>query len=208
MLCIRILAIGAHPDDIELGVGGTLAKHASEGDEVYGLVMSNGEKVLPNGIVHDRKEEAKKSSKVLGMKEVYFGNLPDTNISEGPETISVIEQILEKIKPDRLYTHTVRDPHQDHRSVGKAVVSACREAKVKQILLFISPLRQVDFEPKIFVDITSQMPLKLRALKLFYSQNHKFYMKNEAVRGLAMYWGYFIKSKFAESFEVERLVEY
>jgi LmbE family N-acetylglucosaminyl deacetylase len=205
---MKILAIGAHPDDIELGVGGTIAKHVKNNDDVYGLVLSNGESVMSNGGVHDRKEEAKRSAKVLGIKEMFFGNLEDTKIPESSETIKIIESVLEKVKPDRLYTHTVRDPHQDHRSVAKAVVSACREAKVKQILLYISPLRQVDFQPKVFSDITPFMTVKLRALKFFFSQNHKFYMSNEAVRGLAMYWGYFIKSKYAECFEVEKLVEY
>jgi len=205
---MKVLAIGAHPDDIELGLGGTLAKHAHDKDEVYGLVLSNGEKVYPNGKVHDRKKEALKSAKVLGLKKLYFGNLPDTNISENSETIVAIEKVLNEVKPDRLYTHTVRDPHQDHRNVAKAAVSACRESKVKQMLLFISPLRQADFQPKVFIDITPFMETKLKALKFFYSQNHKFYMRNEAVRGLAMYWGYFIKRKYAECFEVERLVEY
>ncbi len=200
---MKILAIGAHPDDIELGVGGTLAKHSNNGDEVYGLVLSNGEKTG-----HNRADEALKSANALGIRKLYFGNLPDTRISEGAETIEIIENVINKVRPDRIYSHTTRDPHQDHRSAGLSVISACRNYRVNQVLLFVSPLRQVDFQPKVFIDITPYMDLKLRSLKFFNSQYHKYYMRNKAVRGLATYWGYFIKRKYAECFEIERLVEY
>ncbi len=199
---MKILAIGAHPDDIELGAGGTLAKHASDKDQVYGLIVTNGQKLSGN-----RKDEATTSSKILGFKKLFFGNLNDTEVTDSVETISLIEDIVSKINPDRIYSHTIKDSHQDHRNVGRAALSACRDPKVKEILLYMSPWRQVDFQPRIFINISDFMKAKLKSLKTFSSQNGKKYMQGAAVRGLAMYWGYFINVKYAECFEIERWIE-
>jgi LmbE family N-acetylglucosaminyl deacetylase len=199
---LRVLAIGAHPDDVELGAAGTLARHSHIGDEVHALVLTHGEKSGKR-----RDAEARKSARLLGFKSIVVADLKDTQVTDTSETIDLIEKQMELIKPDRLYCHNVRDTHQDHRNAAKACIAACRKSDVRQILHYIGPSRQVDFRPNLFVDITRWIDLKLKSLKLFQSQNDKNYMREEVIRGIAAYWGYVIDTLYAECFEIERWVE-
>src|SRR3989304_4780293 len=123
--CIKILAVGAHPDDIELGAAGTIARHVREGDEVHFLILTCGEK---SGDRETRKKEALESAKVLNVPLVSFAEIPDTMIKEGLETILKIEEVIKKFRPDRVYSHGTKDTHQDHRNAALATFSAAREA--------------------------------------------------------------------------------
>jgi len=202
---MKVLIIGAHPDDYELGMGGTIAKHVKDSDEVYSIIVSDGEKI---GSAEERKKEAKKSSEFLKIKKVYFLGLPDTKISEGSETIDKIEEIVNDINPDRVYTHSSFDTHQDHRNVSKATVSACRN--VKHILFFESPSSENDFCPNFFVDISDYLQIKIDALNIYKSlekNGSKRYLEIEAIKGGAYFRGYQAGLKYAEAFKVFRIIE-
>lgn len=201
---MRILIVAAHPDDYELGMAGTIKKHISEGDSVVSIIMSNGEAI---GKANIRKLEAVKSAKYLGIERVYFLNLKDTKISSGISSIRKIEKIIEENKIDRIYTHSSRDIHQDHRNTGRAVLSAGR--RVKQILFFESPSSDIDFRPTFFVDISKYVDIKIKSLKTFKSllRLKKRYFEIEAIRGSAYFRGYQCGLEYAESFEAFRFIE-
>ena len=121
---MNILAIGAHPDDIELGCAGTLISASTiYKHSVFGLVLTFGEGA---GDAKQRKIEMEESAKILNLNKLFFGNLVDTKISEGIETISVIEQTINLVKPDVILTHTAGDRHQDHRNTALATFPAAR----------------------------------------------------------------------------------
>lgn len=183
---MKILAIGAHPDDVELGCFATLAKFAKEGHEIHILVCSNGEAGLVGvEAIHNRIEEAKTSAALINAK-IYFGNLPDTKISDGIETIKLIENHIKNINPEMLLFNHKDDIHQDHRHLANAVISATRFTPHK-IYMYESPSTSKLFEPTIYFDVTDTFDIKLKAVKIHQSQGKKSYMADRAVKGLAEY---------------------
>lgn len=204
---IRVLAVGAHPDDIELGVGGTIARHTRLGDKVYFLILTCGEKSGKKGI---RKKEALTSAQILDVNSVEFAEIPDTMVSDGLETILKIENAIKRIKPDRVYAHCTKDTHQDHRNAALATFSAARE--VPEIFSFESPDTFPNFNPQYYVRITDTLSQKIRALRAFSSQSHKTYLETKAIKGLAQFRGYQVgrhnlRIEYAEAFEVVRTIQ-
>jgi LmbE family N-acetylglucosaminyl deacetylase len=200
----KVLAVGAHPDDMELGCAGTLALHTLRGDNVYLLVLTAGE---ASGDAEVRERECKESARILGASDLFLGGLPDTKVSDGRETIDVIENILGRVKPDIVYAPSSKDTHQDHRNAGCAVLSACRRCRV--ILLYEGASTQRDFNPQVFVDIRDTFKKKLEATRAFGSQvgNGGMYSKAmKAVEGLAKFRGYQAGVDVAEAFEVGKFI--
>ncbi|MBI2136188.1 PIG-L family deacetylase [Candidatus Woesearchaeota archaeon] len=200
-----VLAIGAHPDDIEYGCGGTLLKHVKHGDDVYILVLTLGEQGEKDKSAGARKKEAENSAKGIGVNGINFGNLKDTRVAHSIETISIIESLLDRINPDIIYTHNKNDTHQDHKNASLSTLSAARN--VKTILMYESPSSTHEFKPQFFVSIDEFIEKKLELLKLHTSQERKRYMEIQALRGLAMFRGYEARAQFAEAFEVYRIVD-
>ena len=203
---VTVLAIGAHPDDIELGCSGTLIKHKKNGDEIYLLVLTKGE---ASGDPHIRESECRKAAEMIGAKEIFFGGLEDTKIDDGIKTIMTIEKIINKVTPDIIYTHTTKDTHQDHRNTGYATLSAGR--RCKKILMYESPTTFREFTPQIFISIKEHFEQKKKLIRLFSSQSKKEWWAIGqravmAIEGLAFYRGFQAGVEVAEAFEVGRLV--
>jgi len=199
-----ILAVGAHPDDVELGCAGTLALHTLKGDKVYLLVLTKGE---ASGNPDLREKECRESAKILGATDVFMGGVEDTRVYDGRDTIDVIEKKVDKLRPDIVYAPSSKDTHQDHRNTGHAVLSACRRCRV--ILLYEGASTQRDFNPQVFVDITKTFQVKLKAISLFASQveNHGGYSRAvKAIEGLAKFRGYQAGVEVAEAFEVGKYI--
>ena len=151
----RVLAIGAHPDDVEIGCGGTLAKHRAAGDDLMILTLSHG---AQGGEARLRGEEARHAAAMLGAN-LELHDLPDACISEGVETIRIIEAAIRAFAPTHVYTHSREDTHQDHRAVHAASVVASRG--VANLYGYQSPSSTVEFRPQRFVDISAHIDDKL-----------------------------------------------
>jgi LmbE family N-acetylglucosaminyl deacetylase len=204
----KIIAIGAHPDDIEIGCGGTIKQFINQNDEVFFIIATLGEKCNVNGfenseLINKRREEAISSSGYLGVKDVFFLGLQDTNIQQNGENVSALELIINKINPVFVFTHTREDNHQDHRSLALLTISACRR-KAINILHYESPSTALNFLPAVFSDISETMTSKMEAISFFTSQNEKIYVDKDAIRGLAKYRGYISGSDYAEAFEISK----
>jgi LmbE family N-acetylglucosaminyl deacetylase len=201
---MNVLVIGSHPDDYELGAGGTIKMHTNHGDSIYSIIMSNGEHI---GNGKERKKEAIKSAEFLGIRKVFFLGFKDTKVPNGINAIRKIEKIIKKYDISRVYTHSFKDNHQDHRNTSRATLSASRN--VKQILFYESPSSDVDFRPTFFVDITNFIQDKITALMLYKSllKMKKRYLEIDAIKSNSMLRGYQSNLKFAESFEVFRFIE-
>ena len=120
---MNILAIGAHPDDIELGCGGTLARYHTQGAKSYLLVMTKGEE---GGAAEVRQKEQMASLGILGGQTVFFADYADTGIPLDKELIERIETVLQEVQPHLIFAHYPEDTHQDHRTVAAATISATR----------------------------------------------------------------------------------
>lgn len=202
---VTVLAVGAHPDDIELGCAGTLALHKMNGDKVYLLVLTKGE---ASGIPEVRETECRKAADMLGVDGLFFGGLEDTKVHDGVETIEVVERIIDKVGPDVIYTHSHKDSHQDHRNTAYATLSAGRRAK--KVLMFEGASTLRDFCPQVFTSIAKTFELKKKITHVFGSQinNHRggYSAAANSIGGLAQFRGYQAGVKTAEAFEIGKFI--
>ena len=198
-----ILAVGAHPDDIELGSGGTIYKAVQAGARVIALYMTRGGKITDTNV---RMSESTKAMNVLGVQEIYFENFPDTEIPDSFDAINCLEQYALKYQPDIVLTHSINDTHQDHRRVGWLAMSSFRN--IPKILAFETPrVRPAAFLPTYFVNITGCVDKKWEALRCHVSQNDKRYLAYESTVNLSSFRGNQVGVQAAEAFEIVKYVE-
>jgi LmbE family N-acetylglucosaminyl deacetylase len=194
-----VLAVGAHPDDVEIGVGGILARHVAEGHEVTILTLSGGEQ---GGLAAERADESIRAAEILGCRLVHT-NLVDTSVSEGGDTIAAIKRVIDEIQPQTVYTHTARDVHQDHRNVHSATLVAARG--IPRVYCYQAPSTTVEFHPTRFVAIDEYLERKLAAIDAFGSQTAvRAYLDPDLLRATARYWARFTTARYVEPLEVIR----
>ncbi|GAB3387958.1 hypothetical protein GCM10027568_08430 [Humibacter soli] len=197
---VCVLAVGAHPDDVEIGVGGTLAAHRDAGDSVVILTMSRGGQ---GGAPDDRQHESLDAADLLGAR-LFLEDLTDTEIAGNGPTIAIVERVIKEVSPSIVYTHSEHDRHQDHRAVHDAVVVAARG--IDMVACFQSPSSTVDFRPTRFVSIDGYTDTKLELLRCFRSQaSIRSYLEPDFVLATARYWSRFTAGSLnCEPLEVVR----
>lgn len=192
-----VLAIGAHPDDIELGCGGSLAKFVEMGVKVRALVLTKG--TIGNRADHDRLDETSRALSLLGVTDVVTADFPDTRMYEHlAAVIACIEKHAAEVQPDRVYTMFENDRHQDHRTTFEASIVACRQAR--QILCYETPSSWPGFQPQVIEDIDGFIGRKIDALALHESQRDRPYTQPDAMRINAMSRGQQVGIGPAEGF--------
>jgi LmbE family N-acetylglucosaminyl deacetylase len=197
-----IIAVGAHPDDIELGCGGTISAATKAGKAVIAVFMTKGEL---SGDPEVRCRESRDALTVLGAKEVYFGDFPDTEIPSSRTAVNFLEDFYDRFRPSTILTHSINDMHQDHRQVGWLSMAAFRN--VPRILAYETPRVTSAFSPTYFVDISNCVKEKWAALKCHMSQSEKRYLTYESMVNLTSFRGGQVNLAYAEAFEVVRYVE-
>jgi len=194
----RILAVGAHPDDVEIGCGGTLSRYQELGDEITLLTLTLG---AQGGDARIRQDEAQAAADRLGAHLIHC-DLKDTQLHLQQDLISTIEMAVRYARPDILYTHSAHDRHQDHRSVNQATLVAARH--VKTLFCYQSPSTTVAFSPSRFVDISDVLEAKIKLIEEYRSQSDRDYMQKDIIRSTARYWSRFSSGSHSEPFEVLR----
>jgi len=164
---VRVLALGAHPDDIEFGCGGALLRFARAGHDVYMYVATCGEL---GGDCERRKREQEKAVSYGGVKKLFWGGYHDTQIPLTKELISNIENVIREVEPNYIFVHYEEDTHQDHRILAKAAVSATRY--VPNFLFYEGPTT-VNFSPNVYIDVDDVIDDKVTLLKKHESQVSK-----------------------------------
>jgi LmbE family N-acetylglucosaminyl deacetylase len=194
-----VLAIGAHPDDVEIGAAGTLLAHKAAGHTVAILTLSRG---AHGGDQVQRALESQQSAAVIGAR-LFLDDLQDTLIAEGNPTIGVIDRVIAEVQPTIVYTHSIHDVHQDHRNTHRAVMVAAR--RVGRLYCFQSPSATVDYRPTHFVTIDDHIGGKLKAIDTFGSQiDVRDYLEPALITSTARYWSRYCGGSYAEPFEVIR----
>jgi LmbE family N-acetylglucosaminyl deacetylase len=196
----NVLAIGAHPDDIELGCGATLLAHAAAGDSVTMLVLTGGE----NGPgTANRHAEQRDAATTLGAG-LRWGGLIDCTLNPDAPTVRLIENVLHETEAELVYVHAPDDSHQDHRAAAAATLSAGR--RLSRVLHYQSP-STITFNPTLYVDITAHLTGKLAALKAHASQVELSAMvEPDAVVASARHWGAQARTGYAEAFAPTRMI--
>lgn len=211
----KILAMGAHPDDMELEAGGTLAKFAQKGYEVYLLILTSGGYTDMAGNRYSDEQlrnEAKDAARIFGTKDIIFLDYPTKNLAANGEVISKVDAIVDRIHPDVFISHHPFDSHQDHKAAAEIMFAVSRQGRVKNVLSG-SPLpyrpNVFAFRPQFFVDITETIEVKLNAIRTYKSQYKKFGSEKliERVKAMAKNYGWAVGYEYAECFEVIRMDE-
>jgi len=225
---LDILAIGAHPDDIELGCGATIAKEISLGKKVGVLDLTRGE-LGTRGSAEIRDEEAKKSAKILGLS--VRENLAFADgffINDKEHQLKIIE-IIRKYQPDIILCNAIEDRHIDHSKGSKLVSDAAFLSGLRKIETFLDGKKQTHWRPKhvyhyiqwnsikpdFVVDITGFIDTKIQSVKAYSSQFYNpdsnepispITSKNflESIEYRAKDLGRLIGVDYAEGFTVER----
>lgn len=197
---LNVLAIGAHPDDIELGCGGALLAHVAAGDRVTMLVVTGGENGPGSGARHEEQEHA---ARMLGASLVW-GGLRDCEVVPDSATVRLVEQVIAATRADLVYVHAPEDSHQDHRAVAAATLGASR--RLSRVLHYQSP-STLSFTPTVYVDVTAYLSGKVAALAAHASQVEMSAMvEPDAVVASARHWGSQARIGYAEAFQPTRLV--
>lgn len=204
----KILIVGAHTDDIEVMCGGTVCKFIEMDCEIYYSTFSYADKSLPEGFPEGiTRTEVEDATTALGIP---FENLRlfDYEVRVFP---SVRQDILEHlillrkdIKPDLVITHNSNDTHQDHKTVSEEVFRAFKQTS--SIWGFESFKNNKVFNNDLYVKLKkSHIEKKIKAVSEYRSQMAKFDNRN-ALEGLATYRGLQINERYAECFEVSRII--
>lgn len=196
---MKVLAVGAHPDDIELGCAGALLRHKAAGDSVTMAVMTVGA-LGPQGVT-SRVREQEAAAAVLGA-DLVWGGFDDGEVPHGRPSVEFLDSVVRAVDADLVYVHAPHDTHQDHVAVSAAALAASR--RLGSLLYFQSP-STTSFDPTIFVDVGSTLAGKLASLNAHWSQVMQCAMVDlEAVQVTAQYWGTRARSSYAEAFESPR----
>jgi LmbE family N-acetylglucosaminyl deacetylase/CheY-like chemotaxis protein len=196
-----VLAIGAHPDDVEIGCAGILLRHAARGDQVNILTLTGGE---VGGIVSERARESQHAAELMSAR-LFLSDLADTrvSVSDGGVAIGAIERVIVEIKPSIVYTHSRNDVHQDHRNVHHATLVAARN--VPHVYCYQAPSTNIDFRPSRFVGVDEWVDRKVEVIGAYSSQvKIRRYLQEDLLRATARYWSRFGSSRYAEPLEVVR----
>ncbi len=201
---MNVLAIGAHPDDIEYGCGGMLAKYAERGHDVYLYIASDGGM---GGSGKVRRREQRDSSLIIGARKVFWGGYRDTEIPLNRELVVRLESVIKQVKPRMIFVHYWDDTHQDHRNLAQGTMSATRY--VPNFLFYEGPTTQ-NFTPNCFTDIEKVLKKKLDCLEAHRSQVTKTNIEDltilELAKSCANFRGIQARVKYAEAFQSIRLL--
>jgi LmbE family N-acetylglucosaminyl deacetylase len=178
---MNILAIGAHPDDIELGCGGLLLKAVEQGHTVSMYTLTKGSH---SGDPNERVHELKLSARTIGAQRLFIDDFEDTKLQVNSDLINHIEFVIRNVKADVVFTHSIVDTHHDHKAIAEATIEAGRQ--VPNILAYEMPVTK-DFKPQVYYDISDVIDNKIDLLKLFFSQRDKMFITTSAIKGLAQY---------------------
>jgi len=198
----RILLVAAHPDDVESGCGGTVAKWKCN---TFSAVVFAPclEDPLNAGII----QEYENAMSVLGVRMTIKHSLPrDILEQKNQEIRDILYDLKKQFDPDLVFCPSVNDLHQDHRAVASCCLTIFRDSAT--VLAYELVRSTVNFNPTLFVRLSDEhMRKKLAALRCYKTQYRRTYFKPEIFKGLARFRGSQLNVRFAEAFEIMRMTD-
>jgi CheY-like chemotaxis protein len=219
-----VLAIGAHPGDVEIGAAGTLLGHQAAGASVTVLTLADGtpadgtladgtlaDGTLADGAVTDgRLADGTGAGAVTGAAAgertapLIGTRLSLRDLDGGKGTLAAaIDRLIGRVQPSVLYTHSLHDDDPEHRDAHAAAVGVAW--RVPRVYCFQSPSASIGFQPGHFVAIDEQFDRKLSAVRVFDGQPEvSGYLEADLLTSTARYWARYARAQHAEAFEVVR----
>jgi len=196
---LRVLAIAAHPDDETIGAGGVIARHVAQGDEVYWCIVTQGySPPWSEETLAEARSQVDEVQEVLGFREVFLLGFPTVKLNTVPyiDLCSALQQVVDQVQPEIVYTTPRDDINQDHRIVYEATLVAARPlpgSSVRRLLCYeISttarfglPAGSTGFAPNVFVDISRYLEKKLEAIRCYRTELRE-YPHPRSVKGLRL----------------------
>ncbi len=196
---MKVLAFGAHPDDIEIGMGGTICKYVQSKHQVLMAIATVTKQR------EQRLKEAEKAAATLGAAITIMDIEPHKMVL-GRELINIFDPLIAGFSPDIIYTHWNHDSHQDHITVSEAVIAASRKNSYSVYMYeqtIPGGIAPYAFRAQSFIDISGVIDTKINSIRAHKSQvdaNGESWL--QGILGRAAYRGYQIDKRYAEAFEV------
>lgn len=213
---MNIMAIGAHPDDIEFGCGGTLINHKDNGNKVIYVCMTDTESIdaTEGKIIRTEsqlKSETQCAADILGVDKIHYLPFKDLHVPFSFDSVSRLESLIKHYEIDTIYTHWSGDSNQDHISTFKTTMAA---RYVKNIYCYeqIPIPRHTDNPMRVntYTDISDSFDDKIKAAECHQSQFKKYkaagFDVTENLTTLAKFRGIQANCKYAEGFQVIKQV--
>lgn len=220
---MKVLVFAPHPDDEILGVGGTMAKRAANGDEVFVCVVTKGcEPLFDAKSVEQVRQECREADRFLGVKETIFLDFPAVMLETVPryEFNGRIAALIRQIEPDEVYLPHRGDMQLDHQMVVDAAMVGLRPKYAHTVCRIYAyetvsetgwniPNTVNDFIPNVYEDISAFIGQKTDAMKLFKSQLEEYPNARslDALKALASFRGSTVSVRAAEAFSLIREIK-
>lgn len=223
-----VLIVAAHPDDEILGCGGTAARLVQEGREVYFAILGEGitsrhenREAADPACLSVLHRHAQAAASIIGVKDILLYKFPDNRLDTVPllQVVKTVEDVIERLKPEVIYTHHPGDLNVDHGVIHRAVLTATRPMAgqpVREIYAFEVPSStewafgglQPVFRPNVFVDVASTIETKIAAMACYETETREFPHPRspDALRAVARRWGSVAGCQAAEAFELVRSI--
>jgi len=203
-----IVVFGAHPDDIEIGMGGTIAKLAKLGYDIKLVIAHTSSS---EGMREIRKTESRKAAIVMGCDPPEFLDLEPSDFSFNRTLVCRLDKLIEKYKPEAVFTQWVGDSHQDHQILTRCVLAASRS--INNVFMYEttipSLITDVPFGPRMYVNISSTIEIKRKAVLCHQTQAKRYGpLWIKAVIARSTFRGFQIRSPHAEVFEVTKITQW
>jgi len=218
---MNILAVGAHPDDLEILCAGTLAKYTNQGHQVTMAVLTNGNmghpNITPPEMAKIRKQEFENAAAVISANTIWVNVDDEMSVVDLPARLAMVD-VIRQARPDVILTHSPTDYHVDHLNTSRLVLEAAPLACVHNIkrplpqldkqplIYYFDTLGAVGFMPTEYVDITNTIETKIAMFRCHKSQDE--WMRtatgfdiSEVIRNVASVRGYAAGVKYAEGFQ-------
>lgn len=200
---VRMLFVSAHPDDSEVGCGGTMTRNTGNA-MVRHLILSL---CLEDPRNKNILEEAVQANKLLGVKQdnLIVRKLPRRIFQQQrPKIREILIAVRDDYEPTIIFCPSLRDVHQDHCTTAEEALRIFRD---QTMFAYESPRSTLFFQPNAYVKLSKEMlHSKIEALKCYRSQFDRYYFKADAIQAIARMRGTECRSEYAEAFEVLRLV--
>ncbi|HET7776716.1 MAG TPA: PIG-L family deacetylase [Azospira sp.] len=195
-----VIVFGAHPDDIEIGMAGTICRLAACGNQVYSCIAS-----IPDDR-EARLKEAEAAARILGIKDVIVLPVKASQLGYNRQSIGAVDKVIQQLRPHSVFTHWIEDSHQDHVNVTRCIIAATRKNNFNVYMYeqtIPGGITPAAFRAQYLIDVSRYIEQKMASIQAHASQlkrNGSWW--SEGVRGRAMYRGYQIHTQFAEAFEI------
>ena len=215
---LNILALSPHADDVEIAMGGTIAKHISDGHNVTIITAilprENIDGNIDNFMSKNRKKEQEKAAKMLGANlEILDLDPYDFNFNR--KYIKLFDQKIQNYNPDIIFSCWEHDTHQDHKNLANILFAVTRKNNISLNMyeaMLPGGINTYSFNPQYFVNISKYIDLKIKALKayesVFVKKKNNYSKYFDSIVGRAKFRGEIIGVDYAEAFLIVKKIEY